>query len=176
MAQWTIDPDHAQAGFTIRHMLVAEVAGLFSQIEGEIFYTPPDLESLSVRAEIDVRSVTTGHKERNDHLLTPDFFDAEKYPKIFFRSIRAERTGFNTGKVLGELTIHGVTRNIDLDIEISGPVRNPFSGKEIIGCTGTARIDREEFAIEWKNTMPSGGLVGGRDIHVNFSLEAKRTD
>ncbi len=174
--RWIIDSDHAQAGFTIRHMLVADVAGFFSQIEGDIFYDPPALEKLSVRAEIDVRSITTGHRERDIHLLTPDFFDAAHYPKIIFRSTSAERTGFNQGKVNGDLTIHGITRSVELDIEISGPIQNPFSGREIIGCTGEGRLDREEFGIEWKNTMPAGGLVGARDIYLHFSVEAKHAE
>jgi polyisoprenoid-binding protein YceI len=176
MTRWIIDSDHAQAGFMIRHMLVADVTGLFSRIEGDIFYDPPEIEKVSVCADIDVRSLTTGHRERDDHLLTPDFFDAERYPKILFRSISTERTGFSKGKVEGDLTIHGLTRRVDLDIEISGPVRNPFSGREIIGCTGKGRLDREEFGIEWTAAMPAGGLVGARDIHLNFSVEAKRAD
>lgn len=103
MAKWVIDPDHAVARFSVKHFMIANVEGIFSKMTGLIEFEPPDLNRLSVEAEIEVKSLTTGHAERDEHLLSADYFDVESYPKIFFKSKRVDPGGSNRGRVKGDL-------------------------------------------------------------------------
>ena len=123
MAKWVIDPDHAVARFSVRHFMIANVEGIFSKMTGLIEFDPPHLDRLSVEAEIEVKSLTTGHAERDEHLLSADYFNAERYPKIVFRSAKVEPTRGSRGKVAGDLTIRGIPRTVTLDFEYFGPVK-----------------------------------------------------
>src|SRR4030042_3541548 len=110
MKRWSIDPDYSAARFSVRHFMIANIEGVFSRITGVIQFDPPDLPQLTVEAEIDVKNLTTGLAERDEHLLSPDYFDAEKYPKILFKSTRVEAIGGNRGKVTGDLTSREIGR------------------------------------------------------------------
>jgi len=172
MKKWLIDSDHAVARFSVRHFMIANVQGLFSKMTGVIQFDPPDLASLSVEAEIDVRSLTTGLPERDEHLLSPDYFDAEKYPKIFFKSTRVEPTEENRAKVTGDLTIRGIRKPVTLDAEFFGPVKSPFSGKTCIGFSATGKVNREDYGMKWNVAMEGGGVVTAWDVQIHMELEA----
>ncbi len=172
MKKWSIDPDHAVAHFSIRHFMIANVEGLFSKMSGVIQFDSPDLAQLSVEAEIDVRSLTTGHRERDEHLLSSDYFDVEKYPKIFFRSSRVELTDGNRGKVSGDLTIRGIVKPITLDFEFFGPVKSPFSGKTSIGFSATGVVNREDYGMTANIPMEGGGVVIGKNVQIHMEIEA----
>jgi polyisoprenoid-binding protein YceI len=172
MKKWLIDSDHAVARFSVRHFMIANVEGLFSKMTGVIQFDPPNLTSLSVEAEIDVRSLTTCHPERDEHLLSPDYFDAEKYPKIFFKSIRVEPTGENRAKVTGDLTIRGIRKPVTLDSEFFGPVKSPFSGMTCIGFSASGKVNREDYGMTWNVAMEGGGVVTARDVHIHMEVEA----
>ena len=172
MKRWLIDPDHAAARFSVRHFMIANVEGLFSKITGVIQFDPPDLTRLSVEAEIDVKNLTTGHAERDEHLLSPDYFDAEKYPKILFKGTRVEAIGSNRGKITGDLTIRGIKRPLTLDFEFSGPVKSPFSGTTSIGFSATGKVIRGEYGMTWNETMEGGGVVTGTEVRINMEVEA----
>lgn len=172
MAKWVIDPDHAVARFSVRHFMIANVEGIFSKMTGLIEFDPLDLRRLSVEAEIEVKSLTTGHPERDEHLLSADYFDVERYPKIIFKSARVEPTGGNRGKVTGDLTLRGILRPMTLDFEYSGPVKSPFSGKSCIGFSATGEIDREVHGMTLSHPMEGGGLVVGKDVQIHIELEA----
>lgn len=107
MAKWTIDSSHSVAAFSIRHMMIANVAGLFGKMGGTIQFDPPDIAHLSVEAEIEASSITTGHEGRDKHLLSADFFDAEKHPKIIFKSTEVETISGNRGQLRGNMTLRG---------------------------------------------------------------------
>jgi polyisoprenoid-binding protein YceI len=172
MKKWLIDSDHFVARFSVRHFMIANVEGLFNKITGVIQFDPPDLTSLSVEAEIDVRSLTTGLQERDEHLLSPDYFDAEKYPKIFFKSNHVEATGGNRAKVAGDLTIRGIRKTVTLDSEFFGPVKSPFSGKTCIGFSATGKLNREDYGMTWNVAMEGGGVVTAWDVQIHMELEA----
>ncbi len=171
MKRWSIDSDHAVARFSIRHFMIANVEGLFTKMTGVIQFDPPDLTQLSVEAEIDVRSLTTGHKERDEHLLSPDYIEAAKYPRILFRSTRVEATGGNRGKVTGDLTIRGIRKPITLDFDFSGPVKSPFSGITCIGFSATGKVSREDYGMT-SNIPMEGGVVVGKDVQTHMEVEA----
>ncbi len=151
--------------------MIANVEGLFSKMSGVIQFDPPDLTQLSVEAEIDVQSLTTGHQERDEHLLSSDYFDAEKYPKISFRSSRIEPADGNRGKVSGDLAIRGIRKPITLDFEFFGPVKSPFSGKASIGFSSTGVVNREDYGMT-SNIPMEGGVVIGRDVEIHMEVEA----
>ena len=176
MAKWIIDPDHAVATFAVRHFMIANVVGLFGKVTGAIYFDPPDLSKLSAEAEIDVSSITTGHQERDEHLLSPDFLDAAKFPKITFKTGRVEPTGNRRGKVAADLTIRGITRPISFEVECLGPVKSPFSGISCIGFRGTAKINREDYGLTSDHRMEGGGLVVGKDIEITFDVQADLAD
>jgi polyisoprenoid-binding protein YceI len=125
-----------------------------------------------VEAEIYVKNLTTGHTERDEHLLSRDYFDAEKYPKILFKSMRVEAIGGNRGKVTGDLTIRGIKRPVTLDFEFSGPVKSPFSGITCIGFSATGKVMRGDYGMTWNETMEGGGVVTGTEVRINMEVEA----
>jgi polyisoprenoid-binding protein YceI len=172
MKKWAIDSDHFVARFSVRHFMIANVEGLFTKMTGVIQVDPPDLTSLSAEAEIDVKSLTTGHAERDEHLLSPDYFDAEKYPKISFKSTRVEAAGGNRAKVTGDLVIRGIRKPVTLDSEFFGPVKSPFSGTTCIGFSAAGKINREDFGMTWNAAMEGGGVVTARDVHIHMEVEA----
>jgi polyisoprenoid-binding protein YceI len=172
MKRWSIDSSHSVAGFSVRHFMIANVEGLFSNMTGVIQFDPPDLTSLSVEAEMDVKTLATGFPERDEHLLSPDYFDAEKYPKIFFKSNRVEATGGNRAKVTGDLTIRGIRRPVILDSEFFGPVKSPFSGITCIGFSATGKVNREDYGMTWNAAMEGGGVVTAWDVHIHMEVEA----
>jgi polyisoprenoid-binding protein YceI len=169
--KWSIDSDHVVARFSIRHFMIANVEGLFTKMTGVIQFDPPDLTQLSVEAEIDVRSLTTGHRERDEHLLGPDYFDVEKYPKILFKSTGVEVTGGNRGKITGDLTILGIRKPISLDFDFFGPVKSPFSGITCVGFSATGKINREVYGMI-SNIPMEGGVVVGKDVQIHMEVEA----
>jgi len=169
--KWSIDPDHAVARFSVRHFMIANVEGLFTKMTGVIQFDPPDLTQLSVEAEIDVRSLTTGHRERDEHLLSADYFDAEKYPKILFKSTGVEVTGGNRGRITADLTIRGIPKPISLDFDFFGPVKSPFSGITCIGFSATGKINREDYGMISSIPM-EGGVVVGKDVQIHMEVEA----
>jgi len=152
--------------------MIANVEGLFSNMTGVIQFDPPDFTSLSVEAEMDVKTLATGYPERDEHLLSPDYFDAEKYPKIFFKSNRVEVTGGNRAKVTGNLTIRGIRRPVTLDSEFFGPVKSPFSGITCIGFSATGKVNREDYGLTWNAAMEGGGVVTAWDVHIHMEVEA----
>jgi len=172
VAKWIIDPDHACATFAVRHFMIANVVGLFGTMTGTIQYDPPDIAHLSASAEIDLGSLTTGNRARDEHLLSPDFLDAAKYPKIMFQTTRVEPVGETRGRVAADLTIRGITRQISFETEILGPVKSPFSGKSAIGFRGSTRVDRHDYGIVLDYPMEGGGLVAGKEVEITFDVQA----
>jgi polyisoprenoid-binding protein YceI len=172
MAKWVIDIDHSVARFSIRHFMIANVVGLFSKMSGFILFDPPDLARLSVEAEVEVQNLTTGHAERDEHLLSPDYFNAAKYPKILFRSTRVESVRKTHFKITGQLTMLGITNPITLEADYFGPVKSPFSGKTCIGFSATGKINREDYGMKLEVPMEGGGLVVGREVEIALDTEA----
>ncbi len=173
MAKWLIDPDHSCAAFAIRHMALAHVRGQFARMKGVILFDPSDKMQVSVDIEIDVASVNTGIKKRDEHLLTGDFFDQNKYPTIRFTSSDVHFLDQNRCRVNGSLTIHGTTRPVTFEGEYAGPRKNPYGDETTIGFSGTTTVNREDFGIMWgSEPMEGGGLVAGKEVQIFLDVEA----
>jgi len=171
MSKWTIDPDHSVGAFSIRHMTIAFVHGQFNSVSGDIDYDPSDISSLNISFTIDVSSIITGIAKRDDHLKSADFFDAENYREITFKNSQVERTGFNSCKVSGDLTIHGIKKPVTLEANILGPVKSPF-GETSLGITGSIILNREDFGLTWNEPMENGGFMVGKEVTVTVNIEA----
>ncbi len=175
MAKWNIDPDHSVGSFLIRHMTVAFVHGQLNKVSGTVNFDPDEIASLAVEFEIDVDSIITGIGKRDNHLKSADFFDTKKYPKIAFKSSKSEQTGFNSCKVSGDLSIHGIKKFITMEVDVLGPVQSPF-GETTIGLTGKTVLNREDFGIKWNEPMEKGGFMVGKDVEASMNIEADLTE
>ncbi len=172
MGKWVIDASHSCASFSIRHMMVANTSGMFSQMSGVIRFDPPDLSGLAIELGIDVASLTTGYLKRDEHLMSEDFFDVEKHPKIIFRSATVEVLGEKRARVTGPLTMHGITRPVTAEIEYFGPVKSPFGGEITVGFQAKTSINREDFGLTWNEVMEGGGVVVGKEVQITVEVEA----
>jgi polyisoprenoid-binding protein YceI len=173
-AEYTIDSAHSAASFGVRHMMVSTVPGTFSKVAGKITYDPKNLAASKVEATVDVSTISTREPKRDAHLKSPDFFDAAKFPVISFRSTKWTQEGGKL-KVAGELTIHGVTKPVVLDVE--GPaaeVKGPAGGF-MIGASASTKISRKDFGLTWNKLMETGGAVVGDEVTIRLDIEATRT-
>ena len=171
MAKWIIDPDHTVAVFSIRHLMIANVRGHFSKITGMIHFDISDITHSSVEVTIDATSICTGIKKRDNHLRSPDFLDVEKYPEIIFKSSKVEIISINRCKVYGDLSIHGVTHPVALEVEYFGPVKSPF-GATSIGFAAKTVVNREDYGLIWNVPMEDGGVLVGKYAEITLEAEA----
>jgi polyisoprenoid-binding protein YceI len=154
-------------------MTLAHVRGQFSNMKGVIHFDPSDKTRTSVEVEIDVASVSTGIKKRDEHLLTGDFFDVAKYPLITFESTNVEFLNSSRCRVTGNLTIHGTTRLVTFEGEYAGPRKNPHGDETTVGFSGSTTVNREDFGIMWgSEPMEGGGLVAGKEVQIFLDAEA----
>ena len=170
-ATWQIDPDHSSFQFKVRHLMVSNVKGDFTKVKGAVTMDDKDISNLNVELTIDAASVNTGHAQRDEHLRASDFFDVAKYPTIIFVSKKVVKDGPDRLKVIGDLTIHGVTREVTVNVE--GPtqeIKDP-RGNFRRGAAGTARINRKDFGLIWNRALETGGVVVGEDVDIFVEIE-----
>ena len=169
-ADYQVDPVHSTVAFTIKHLGISEVRGAFTNFTGKISYDPAQPEEYKASGTVEVTSINTGNKMRDDHLRGPDFFDAAKFPEIKF-----ETTGIKKDEgewvVTGHFTLHGVTKEIKLRGELSGPVQDPW-GKTRIGISAATKINRLDYGITWNKTLDKGGVMIGEDVKISLNIEA----
>ena len=166
---WKIDPAHSSAHFVIRHMMITNVRGGFSGLQGTVVYDPADLGSSSVDVTIDKNSLSTGDATRDTHVKSADFLDVEKYPTITFKSKKITTDGDGL-KVTGDLTIHGVTKDVALNVE--GPTeeqKDPY-GNIRVGASATTKIKRSDFGLTWNAALETGGIMLGDDIKLELDV------
>lgn len=169
--RWTIDTSHSSVGFSVRHMMITNVRGEFKKFAGEVVLDPQDPGASAVQATVEIGSIHTREEQRDAHLRGPDFFDAEKYPTMTFRSKRLTRTddGYD---VVGDLTIRDQTREVMLKVEdVTGETADPW-GNTRIGASAKTKIRRSEFGITWNALLELGGAMVGDEvtIHIEVSL------
>ena len=166
---WTIDPVHSEVGFSVRHLMVSKVKGTFKTFEGAITIAENPLDS-KVEATIDASSVNTGEENRDNHLRSSDFFNVESHPKITFVSTAVRPTGSDF-VVTGDLSIHGTTRSVDLDLEFNGVGPDPWGGTRA-GFSASTEISRGDFGIEFNMPLDGGGVVVGDKVKITLEIEA----
>jgi polyisoprenoid-binding protein YceI len=170
-ATWQIDPDHSSFQFKVRHLMVSNVKGDFTKSKGVVTIDGKDIGSLKVELTIDAASVSTDHAKRDEHLRGPDFFDVAKYPTITFVSKKVVKDSPDRLKVIGDLTIHGITKEITVDVEGPTPeVKDPWGGFRR-GATATTRINRKDFGLTWNRALETGGVVVGDDVNIYIEVE-----
>jgi polyisoprenoid-binding protein YceI len=172
-ATYEIDSAHTSVQFSVRHLMVSNVRGEFSKVSGTIKFDAANPADSTVEATIEVASINTRDAQRDGHLKSADFLDVEKFPTIVFRSTKVVPQS-GGGKVTGELTIHGVTREITLDVE--GPteeITDPW-GKQRWGMSATAKLSRKDFGLTWNAALETGGVMVGDEVKIAIDLEAVR--
>jgi polyisoprenoid-binding protein YceI len=173
-AGWTIDPGHSAAQFTVRHMVIANVRGEFDGPTGTVTFDPADLKTLKVDATFATKTVNTRNADRDKDLRSDLFFDVTKYPKMTFKSTRAEPSGPGRLKLIGDLTIKGVTKEVTLDIEGPTAEIKDIWGERRIGATATTTIDRREFGLMYNRVLEGGGAVVGDTVKVTIDIDMTR--
>ncbi|MHB8577446.1 MAG: YceI family protein [Dehalococcoidia bacterium] len=172
---WTIDSTHSIAEFAVKHMVVSTVKGRFRTMAGTIRLDEGNPENSSVEATIDTASVDTGDPNRDTHLRSDDFFNAERFPRITFRSTGVKKTGDDEWKIEGDLTIRDVTKPVVLETEFEGQVKDAF-GKQRAAFTSTTSVNRKEFGLNWNGVIEAGGVVVSDKVKITLHVAAVRQD
>ena len=168
---WNIDPVHSVAEFKVKHMMISNVKGQFSGIKGSLSLDESDLTDSSVEATIEASSISTGDAQRDAHLKSADFFDAEKFPVLSFHSTQITRTGEGELSVTGDLTIHGVTRKVDFTVEgPTPPAKDPW-GNTRLGLSATTKINRKDFGLTWNAALETGGILVGDEVTITLDVQ-----
>jgi len=170
-SDWKIDPQHSSAQFSVRHMAISTVRGAFSKVTGTILLDDNDITKSTVDVTIDASTVDTREPDRDKDLRSDKFFDVAHYPSITFKSKRVQQVATGKLKVTGDLTIHGTTKEVVLDVE--GPtasVKDPW-GNVRAAVTATTKVNRQDFGVKWNATLDNGGVVVGDDVNITIDVE-----
>ena len=171
--RWTLDASHSHVGFAVRHLMISNVRGEFTKLEGSAAYDPARPEATTVEVKIDVASINTREEKRDAHLRSADFFDAEKFPHIAFASTSARPKGDGL-ELIGDLTIHGVTRPVTLAVDDITPASKDPYGNVRVGATAKTKIRRSEFGMTWNAALEAGGVLVGDEISITLEVELIR--
>ncbi len=169
---WDIDVTHSAVHFWVRHMIISKVHGRFAKWSGAVQLDPRDLSRSSVEVRIDAASIDTQVGDRDAHLRSPDFLDVAKHPEITFRSKRVEQDG-DSLRVVGDLSLHGVVREVTLQAEFAGTGKDPW-GNERAGFSAKASLDRRDYGLVWNAALETGGVLVGEKVEISIELEAVR--
>ena len=173
-ATYVIDPSHSTAGFKVRHLMVANVRGEFSGVSGTVVFDAENPANSKVEAAIDATTIQTRDSQRDQHLKSADFLDVEKFPRITFVSKKVAPAGEGEWKVTGDLTIHGVTKEVVLDVEGPTPeVKDPWSNIKM-GATATTKVNRKDFGLVWNVALETGGVLVGDEVAIQLEVEMTR--
>src|SRR4051812_40916379 len=168
--QWVVDGSHSNASFSVKHLMITNVRGEFHKVEGVVSWDPAKPEATTIEATVDVSTITTRDEKRDGHLKSPDFFDVEKYPTLTFKSKSVKVKGKEELSVTGDLTIHGVTKEVVLEVEgPSAPTSDPW-GNVRIGATATAKVKREDFGLSWNAALEAGGVLVGSEVKITIDV------
>lgn len=168
---WKLDPAHSGAEFKVKHMMISNVKGSFSGLNGTLVEDKADPTRSHVEASIDIATISTGDAQRDGHLKSADFFDAEKYPTMTFKSTQVEQKGEGEYRVTGDLTLHGVTKPVTFAVEgPSAPGKDPW-GNTRIGLSATAKINRKDFGLSWNAALETGGFLVGEEVQITIDAQ-----
>lgn len=167
---WQIDSAHSEIQFSVRHMMISKVRGTFGSFSGTIELNEANPEAATVDVTVDVASIDTREEQRNQHLLSPDFFNAAEYPTMHFQSTKVERTGDKTAHLHGNLTIRDVTKPVVLDVEYQGQAKSPW-GTTSAGFSASGKLNRKDWGLNWNQALETGGVLVGEEVTMNIEVE-----
>jgi polyisoprenoid-binding protein YceI len=170
---WQIDNAHSEINFTVRHMMISNVRGRFENFTGEVNFDEQNPENTTVAVQIDASSINTREAKRDNHLRSQDFLYVEKYPYLTFRSKRVELTGKNRARLVGDLTVRDLTREVTLNVEYSGLAKSPW-GTTSAGFSATGTLNRSDWNLTWNQALETGGVLVGDEIKFNVEVEIVR--
>lgn len=168
---YTIDPTHSEVGFSVKHLMISKVRGKFNSFGGTITTDDSGIDGVKIQASIDVASVDTNQSDRDNHLRTGDFFDAEHYPTIDFVSTKVEHVSGDKYLIHGDITIKGVTKSIVLDAEFGGEAVDGYGQHKIAG-EAHASVKREDFGLTWNTPLENGGVLLGSNVTISLDIQA----
>jgi polyisoprenoid-binding protein YceI len=168
---WEFDAAHAEALFTVKHLMVTNVTGTLGAMTGSVELDDKDITKSTVQTSIDVKGINTKNVKRDDHLRSKDFFDVEKNPTVTFKSTKVEKASENKLKITGDLAMHGITKPVTLDAELSQEVENPFTKATTRAVAASATINRKDWGLVWNMPMANNGLVVGEDVKLTLNVE-----
>jgi polyisoprenoid-binding protein YceI len=170
MATYLLDAAHSSVGFSVKHMMIAKVRGTFDQVIGKLEYDPTNQSNSFAEATIQSTSINTNQNQRDEHLRSADFFDVQNFPTLSFKSHKVIGSGSDL-RVVGELTIKGLTKDIELRVDgPSGELKDPF-GNIKIGLSATAKINRKDFGLTWNAALETVGVLVGEEVTINLDLQ-----
>ena len=172
---WQIDSAHALIEFSVTHMMIAKVRGRFNEFSGVVELNENDPEKTNVSVEIDVNSIDTRSKQRDDHLRSPDFFNIAEYPKMDFNSTNVEVLDKKKAILTGDLTIKDITKPVSLNVVFNGMSKSPW-GTTSAGFSATGKINRKDWELTWNQTLETGGVLVGDEIEINIEIELIKQD
>jgi polyisoprenoid-binding protein YceI len=168
---WNIDPVHSTAQFKVKHMMISNVKGEFTKINGKLELDPSDITKSQVEASIDATTINTRDLDRDTHLKSADFLDVEKFPNISFKSTQISKKGEGELSVEGDLTMRGVARKVVLEVEGPSPATKDPWGNTRIGLSATTRITRKDFGLNWNAVLEAGGILVGEEVAITLDVE-----
>jgi polyisoprenoid-binding protein YceI len=168
--KWTLDPAHSEIQFRIRHLMISHVTGSFGKFNAEVETTDQEFETAKIGFTAEVDSVTTNNDQRDGHLKSADFFESAKYPTLTFVSTKVEKVSDEEYRLYGDLTFHGVTKNIKLNVEHGGIIKDPW-GNTRAGFTVEGKFNRKDFGLVWNAATEAGGVVVGDDVKIHAGVQ-----
>jgi polyisoprenoid-binding protein YceI len=168
---WQIDPAHTAAGFSVKHLMISTVRGQFKGVSGTVVWDDQDITKSKIDVTIDATTIDTTEPKRDEDLKSDKFFDVAKYPTITFKSKNIERVSSGKLKIVGDLTIHGVTKEVVLDVEgPTGPIKDPW-GNTRVAASAATRVNRQDYGVKWNANIDGGGVVVGDDVNITIDIE-----
>lgn len=172
--KWAIDPVHSEISFKVKHLVISTVTGKFDKFEGAIYVTRDDFSDAEVEFSADAASINTNQPDRDAHLRSAEFFDAENHPKVTFKSKSFKKTADNEYVMSGDLTIRGVTKTLDLKVEYGGTTKDPW-GNIRAGFEVTGKLNRKDFGLTWSVVTETGGLVVADEVKLQLNIEVVKS-
>lgn len=170
MATYKLDPTHSEVSFKVKHMMITNVTGHFSKFDATMQSDKDDFTDAKINFEADVNTINTNNEQRDGHLKSDDFFAVDKFPKLIFQSTSLKKESDDEYKLTGDMTIHGVTKPVTLDVEYGGTVKDPY-GNIKSGFTVKGKINRKDFGLGWNAVTEAGGVVVSEDVRLNAEIQ-----
>lgn len=172
--KWSFDKVHSKVEFSVSHLVISEVSGTFKSFDGSVEATKDDFSDAKIDFTVDINSINTDNENRDGHLKSDDFFNAEKFPKMIFKGKSLKKVGKNKYKLSGDLTIRDITKSITLDVVYNGTVKDPW-GNTKAGFKVKGTLNRFDYGLKWNTLMETGGAVVGKEIEIKVDLELQKS-